>query len=438
MIKASRAGHARWQNRPNQPPLSRPSVVRHQSSKLWYAIYLPSPPESLDEVAESCLSISDYVSINGIDTLLAEVRSSLRYFGGIKPMARHLAAQLPARPYYQAVSPSPSASLLLARHQQQIFVRQAPDLRSALGNFNISALPISLGIQRALARCGLLTLRDLWRIPPAELRLRFGRPLHDYLQTLIGKQQELPPRWSLKKQFNASRTFDDGLAASQQITAQAGSLIDELAEYLNKHHLQCGQFTFTLHCEMPPALQVPVTMRHASRDKVLFRSLFELALDNINLTTPVSSLTLRADNLQACQLNRTAATLPDLLAARLGNQQVLKLLAQHEYAPEFAARTAAWHIDHTPDSAPSGKLEYMPFPSLLVQPPLPLREHDNKIYYQSVLAIVRGPYRIETQWWAGKSIRRDYYVARNQPGSQLWIFKDLDQSRKWYLQGLFA
>ena len=161
-------------------------------------------------------------------------------------------------------------------------------------------------------------------------------------------------------------------------------------------------------------------------------------MENIKLPSTVLSLTLQVKNLQPCQFDDAGTTLPDLIAARLGHHQVLKLLTQHEYAPEFASRTANWHTGQASEMPSFKTLEHTPFPSLLVQPPLPLRKHNNTIYYQSALAIISGPYRIETQWWAGKSIRRDYYVARNQPGSQLWIFKDLDQNQAWYLQGLFA
>ena len=48
-----------------------------------------------------------------------------------------------------------------------------------------------------------------------------------------------------------------------------------------------------------------------------------------------------------------------------------------------------------------------------------------------------GPERIETLWWRGPSVRRDYYRIATQSGSHLWIFRRLPDAR-WFLHGTFA
>jgi protein ImuB len=57
--------------------------------------------------------------------------------------------------------------------------------------------------------------------------------------------------------------------------------------------------------------------------------------------------------------------------------------------------------------------------------------------FHGELQLLRGPERIETGWWDGGDVRRDYYVARDQRGVQLWIYHDLREAR-WYLHGLFG
>jgi protein ImuB len=47
-----------------------------------------------------------------------------------------------------------------------------------------------------------------------------------------------------------------------------------------------------------------------------------------------------------------------------------------------------------------------------------------------------GPERIETLWWRGPSVRRDYYHVATQSGSHLWIFRRLTDAR-WFLHGVF-
>jgi protein ImuB len=48
-----------------------------------------------------------------------------------------------------------------------------------------------------------------------------------------------------------------------------------------------------------------------------------------------------------------------------------------------------------------------------------------------------GPERIETLWWRGASVRRDYYRIATESDSWLWIFRRLADGR-WFLHGLFA
>jgi protein ImuB len=48
-----------------------------------------------------------------------------------------------------------------------------------------------------------------------------------------------------------------------------------------------------------------------------------------------------------------------------------------------------------------------------------------------------GPERIESGWWDGDDVQRDYYVVRMPSGPDLWVFRDLRDSQ-WYLHGLWS
>ena len=48
-----------------------------------------------------------------------------------------------------------------------------------------------------------------------------------------------------------------------------------------------------------------------------------------------------------------------------------------------------------------------------------------------------GPERIETLWWRGPSVRRDYYRIALASGNHLWIFRRLSDGC-WFLHGTFA
>jgi protein ImuB len=55
-----------------------------------------------------------------------------------------------------------------------------------------------------------------------------------------------------------------------------------------------------------------------------------------------------------------------------------------------------------------------------------------------------GPERIETAWWRGPTVRRDYYVVETRSGDRYWIFRRLGSGSagrpgsEWFLHGTFA
>ncbi len=48
-----------------------------------------------------------------------------------------------------------------------------------------------------------------------------------------------------------------------------------------------------------------------------------------------------------------------------------------------------------------------------------------------------GPERIETGWWRGDDVRRDYYVVETTTGERYWLFQNL-MDESWHLHGIFA
>ncbi len=47
-----------------------------------------------------------------------------------------------------------------------------------------------------------------------------------------------------------------------------------------------------------------------------------------------------------------------------------------------------------------------------------------------------GPERIETAWWRGPTVRRDYWRIETEEGRWVWVYRDL-QERGWFLHGEF-
>jgi protein ImuB len=83
---------------------------------------------------------------------------------------------------------------------------------------------------------------------------------------------------------------------------------------------------------------------------------------------------------------------------------------------------------------------------LLAEPQALETDEDGRFpRYEGALAIEEGPERIESGWWDGKDVARDYYVARDPVGVRLWIYRERGRSSRssrsghgWFLHGVFG
>ena len=55
-----------------------------------------------------------------------------------------------------------------------------------------------------------------------------------------------------------------------------------------------------------------------------------------------------------------------------------------------------------------------------------------------IAAVLAGPERIESGWWDGGDVRRDYYVVRLDSGQRAWAFHATGDDGGWMLHGWFA
>jgi protein ImuB len=140
---------------------------------------------------------------------------------------------------------------------------------------------------------------------------------------------------------------------------------------------------------------------------------------------------------------RRTAALPQLverLRARLGTEAVHGLRLVPEHRPEAAQKNGDIPLFSKKRNVPvfsvatgkTSKKEECPHfsrPVWLLPEPQP---------FDDPLEIEDGPERIESGWWDGRDVRRDYYVARNPAGMRLWVFRERRAEGGWFLHGVFG
>jgi protein ImuB len=143
-------------------------------------------------------------------------------------------------------------------------------------------------------------------------------------------------------------------------------------------------------------------------------------------------------------------SLVERLSGRLGAESVASICRRADHQPERAWQARSWIATHRKSARPAKKdlqlKPNVPRPTLLLPMPRAIRVlalapqgHPRQFDDAgSESHVVRswGPERIETAWWRGPSIRRDYYRVETEAGAQCWIFRDL-RTRRWFLHGWF-
>jgi len=200
----------------------------------------------------------------------------------------------------------------------------------------------------------------------------------------------------------------------------------------------CGVQRFKVYMEHAQGhdTQLDVGLLAAERDPAMLLELARGRLELVRLKAPVRNLRLVAEDLPPfvpqhkalfdprAQQAQPWEQLRERLRARLGDQAVTGLSAVADHRPEQAWQAnevGQWSsLCVTPGSRPGW----------LLATPTVLNEQAYQVHGQAE--------RIESGWWDGADVRRDYYRIETREGLRGWAYRDLGQGGPLWLQGWFS
>lgn len=457
--------------------------------------------------------------------LLLDIQASLRLFGGLDALLQRLRSELQALGYTVAIgcAPTATAAWLFARWQDGVTARTDAQLNARLAHLPVHLL-VSLESRReTIEAIGVRVFRDLSQLPRSGLARRFGKPLLLEMDLALGRQPELRPWFEAPLRFASTLELLADVEHAEALLFAARRQLCELAGWLSARHAAVRHFVIEARHDRTRRTALaggssrgPVTLIEArfaspARDVDRMLAVLRERLAVIRLPSAVHELHLRCDEIVPAdaadrQLFPVAASteenlgrLVERLQARLGRDQVQRLLLAADHRPEAAYRietvedpiratgpsdargaravrtartgqggeadradragraapgtaapTTAVPGSPTSCGCPTSAVSPTPRPLWLLQQPIALRERHQRPWWHGPLKLLSGPERIEGGWWDCNLVQRDYFIAEDEHAQWFWIYRtrgnhasagagsSADVDTSWYLQGIFG
>jgi protein ImuB len=430
--------------------------------------------QALQAVVHAALAFTPAVSVQpredtSPDTVLLEVGSTLRYFGGLaKLLQRLLGSIVPLGHRVQvATAPTPLGAALLARVHRHLQCDDASALREALDAAPVCLLGPGREHWDALEGMGLNTLADLRRLPRAGIARRFGQTLLAELDAAFGDRPDPRRPVELPTQFEARLELFARADTTAQVLHGAGVLLGRFVAWLSARHAMARSLTLAMRHEprwrhdaqVPGQTTLALALAEPSRDPAHLQGLLRERLAHLQLPAPTLELGLRSGEVvQRPAPNGELFPTPtgeheglvrlvERLQARLGPQQVLRLRRVHDHRPERASEAEPADLAAPRRAAPAATPHGAPAPFAmqpvwLLSSPEPLAEVDLRPLLDGrPLHLLSGPERIESGWWDQGLVERDYFIAQASDQALVWIYRTrlpVEEGSGWFLQGRFA
>lgn len=363
---------------------------------------------------------SAQVSLRYPRCLLLEVHSSLGLFGPWPVFEMRLREELTTLGFQHRITaaPNPAAARVLANARDGLAVFDDEALRKALHPLPVARLGLPEAAATAFSRMGLRQLQQLLALPRDSLAKRFSAEVLLHIDTVFGRRPLALEFYSPPDVFDTRLELNFEVESHQALLFPLRRVTADLAAYLAGR--DSGVQRFTLHLEHRNQVDslVVVGLLSAERDAAMLFEFSRGRLEHQQLPAPVLAVRLVARDLppfvpqhhqlfdERPQQSQPWEQLRERLRARLGDDAVYGLSHRADHRPE-----RSWVRDEIKTPLPA----CAPRPGWLLVEPEPLSE--------SGLRILSGPERIESGWWDGGDVRRDYYVVETRFGQQGWAFR---------------
>lgn len=403
---------------------------------------------ALQRLAGWAQQFTPVVIVQAPDGLLLDIGSCLAYFRGL-PRLLQLVQQGLAELGYSvrtACAPSCHAAVWLARMGVQEPVHNEAGLPLALSPLPVSLLPLPVTQQEKLQLMGIDTLGQLLQLPRGGLARRFGNALPLLLDQALALAPDPRPAFQAPAQFHSRLELTWAADSCADLLFVARRMLVELCGYLAGRSLGVQSITLLLEHENRSTTRLPIGFGKPGRNADALFAILRERLERFELSASVAAVALQADSLHELQgrmqdlfgdggHDEDMDLLHNRLRARLGDAAVCSVALEADHRPERAWRRV--EVGTAPSRKPVSPLPRVRRPAWLLPAPERLPVLRDRPWYGEALRCVGRPERIESGWWDGDAVVRDYFMARGLSSGRLfWVFQEC-KSQQWFMHGLF-
>jgi protein ImuB len=416
--------------------------------------------ELMQRLATIAATFTPQVSIEPPDGLLLEIKPSLNLFGGLRELCRRLRdacradpllTQLHAAPHF-TLAPTTLAALVASRAGARCFITDPAALPARLKPLSLTVLRWPEEANARLNAMGVRTLGELMRLPRAGFARRFGPELLADLDRLLGKRADPRARLERHERYRGALDLDHEVEDHARILQALAPLLEELEQFLRVRQRGITSLQFRFHHYRAAPTRCTLRLAAPEANAARFARLLRERLASLVLPEPVRRCELRGGKLTALSLvsaplwsagehghisNGEMPALVEHLRARLGVDSVYGIRRVAEHRPEKAQAVKEPALDAAAKVAASSAASQRR-PLWLLHAPQALDASRGRPRHHGALQLLAGPERIESGWWDGADVQRDYYVAKDAAGALLWIYRQCRGARQWFLQGIFG
>ncbi len=399
--------------------------------------------EALLGIAAWAMQCTPNVALDFPDLVLLEVSGSLKLFGGPARIAARLRQGLTAMGYSArlAAAPTARAASWFARSGKSCLITDAAMLEAEL-----SALPLSVlqnGEEEALASIGAGSVGDLLALPRDGLARRFGQDLLDALDQALGRLPDPRGVFVLPEKFSAMIELPAEATQAAALLFAAQRLLTQLEGFLAARAAGTRRLRLSLAHRSAPATRLELGLVSTCREAAHFALLLRERLQQTALPEPVRAIALEVQTIEPLA-HSNLSLLPDELQQEGNWPRLIERLRSRLGAA--AVHGLALCADHRPERActeakPGARQLAFDFnlrPFWLIERPQALEEMGSVPCHHGPLKLLAGPERIESGWWDGADMTRDYFIARSADAALLWVYRERSPAGAWYLHGIFS